>query len=148
MYPEDDEFRAAFADKELRTTSSRNKKVARFLLFRLERQLSDKDFDFESSKYDVEHVLPEHPADDWDQFDDQQRESFTYRLGNLTLLSANRNRDMGNAGFAEKRPVYRASQFATTRRLAEEYDTWTVEKIRSRQTWMARQATSVWRVNF
>ena len=148
VYPEDDEFRAAFADKELRTTSSRNKKVARFLLFRLERQLSDKDFDFESSKYDVEHVLPEHPADDWDQFDDQQRESFTYRLGNLTLLSANRNRDMGNAGFAEKRPVYSASQFTTTRRLAEEYDTWTVEKIRSRQTWMAKQATGVWRVDF
>ena len=148
VYPEDDEFRAAFADKELRTTSSRNKKVARFLLFRLERQLSDKDFDFESSKYDVEHVLPEHPADDWDQFDDQQRESFTYRLGNLTLLSANRNRDMGNAGFAAKRPVYRVSQFTTTRRLAEEYDTWTVEKIRSRQTWMAKQATGVWRVDF
>ena len=59
VYPEDDEFRAAFADKELRTTSSRNKKVARFILFRLERQLSDKDFDFESSKYDIEHVLPE-----------------------------------------------------------------------------------------
>ena len=148
VYPEDDEFRAAFADKELRTTSSGNKKVARFLLFRLERQLSDKDFDFESSKYDVEHVLPEHPADDWDQFDDQQRESFTYRLGNLTLLSANRNRDMGNAGFAAKRPVYRVSQFTTTRRLAEEYDTWTVEKIRSRQTWMAKQATGVWRVDF
>ena len=148
VYPEDDEFRASFADKELRTTSSRNKRVARFLLFRLERQLSDRDFDFESSKYDVEHVLPEHPADDWDQFDDRQRESFTYRLGNLTLLSANRNRDMGNAGFAEKRPVYSASQFTITRRLAEEYDTWTVEKIRSRQTWMAKQATGVWRVDF
>ena len=50
--------------------------------------------------------------------------------------------------FAEKRPVYSASQFTTTRRLAEEYDTWTVEKIRSRQTWMAKQATGVWRVDF
>lgn len=100
VYPDDDEFRAAFADKELRTTSSRNKKVARFLLFRLEQQLSEHDFDFESSKYDIEHVFPESPDDNWDQFDDRQRESFTYRLGNLTPLSANRNRDMGNAGFA------------------------------------------------
>ncbi len=93
-------------------------------------------------------MLPEHPADDWDQFDDRQRESLTYRLGNLTLLSANRNRDLGNAGSAEKRPVYSARQFTITRRLAEEYDTWTVEKIRSRQTWMAKQATSVWQVDF
>ena len=148
VYPEDDEFRTAFADKELRTSSSRNKRVARFLLFRLERQLSEHDFDFESAKYDIEHVLPENPDDNWDQFDDRQRESFTYRLGNLTPLSANRNRDMGNAGFAEKRTVYCESRFAITRKLAEEYDTWTVEKIRARQTWMARQATSVWRVNF
>ena len=35
-----------------------------------------------------------------------------------------------------------------SRKLADEYDTWTVEKIRSRQTWMARQATGVWRVGF
>ena len=147
VYPEDDEFRTAFADKELRTTSSRNKKVARYLLFRLERQLSQQDFDFESSKYDIEHVLPEHPDGHWDQFDEQQRDSFTYRLGNLTLLSAGRNRDVGNAGFAEKRSTYAESQFAITRRLAEEYDSWTVDKIRSRQSWMAKQATSVWRVN-
>ena len=148
VYPEDDEFRAAFADKELRTTSSRNKKVARFLLFRLERQLSEQDFDFESSKYDIEHVLPENPDDNWGQFDDRQRESFTYRLGNLTLLSASRNRDLGNAAFAEKRSAYSQSEFVISRNLAHEYDTWTVEKIRSRQTWMARQATGVWRVDF
>ena len=148
VYPEDDEFRAAFADRELRTTSSRNKKVARFLLFRLERQLSAQDFDFESSKYDIEHVLPERPNANWDQFNDQQRESFTYRLGNLTLLSASRNRDLGNAGFAEKRSAYSESEFIISHKLAEEYDTWTVEKIRSRQSWMARQATGVWRVDF
>ena len=32
VYPEDAEFRAAFADKALRTTSSRNNKVVRFIL--------------------------------------------------------------------------------------------------------------------
>ena len=147
VYPDDGEFRAAFADKELRTTDSRNRKVARFALFRLERHVSGQDFDFESAQYDVEHVLPERPGGGWDQFDDRQREAFTYRLGNLTLLSSGANRGVGNAGFAEKRSAYGTSRFAITRKLADDYDAWTVDKIAARQRWMARQATSVWRID-
>ena len=147
VYPQDAEFRAAFVDKALRTTSSRNSKVARFILFRLEEQLSGKALDFESAKYSLEHVLPENPGEDWEQFDDQQREAFTYRLGNLTPLATADNRGLGNARFSEKRPVYQASEFALTRKLAEDFDTWTVEKIRSHQEWLAKQATGIWRIN-
>ena len=145
VYPQDAEFSAAFADKALR---SRNKKVARFILFRLEEQLSGNSFDFESAKYGIEHVLPENPGDDWDEFDDRQREAFTYRLGNLTLLKTSDNRDLGNAGFLEKRPVYQASEFAITSKLAQDFDAWTVDKILSRQRWMAKQAKSIWRISF
>ena len=148
VYPEDAEFRAAFTDKTLRTTSSRNKKVARFLLFQIERQVSGSSFEFESAQYDLEHVLPENPGDDWQQFDDQQREAGTYRLGNLTLLAATDNRAAGNAGYCAKRPIYQNSEFGVTRKLAEDYDTWTPGKIRARQSWLARQATGIWRIDF
>ena len=148
IYPEDAEFRAAFTDKTLRTTSNRNKKVAHFVLFQIERHASGTGFDFESARYDLEHVLPEHPGDDWQQFDDQQREACTYRLGNLTLLTATDNRAAGNAGYSTKRPIYLDSEFAITRKLAEDYDTWNPGKIRSRQAWMARQATTIWRIDF
>lgn len=148
VYPEDEEFRAAFIEKELRTTSSRNNRVVRFILFRLEAQLSEQYFDFESAKYGIEHVLPENPNDGWDQFDEQQREAATYRLGNMTLLATTANRDLGNSGYAEKRSAYQESDFAITRKLAEDFDTWTVEKLRSRQGWMAKQATSIWRIDF
>lgn len=149
VYPEDAEFRAAFADKVLRTASSRNKKVARFILFSLESHLSaGSDFDLESARYNIEHVLPERPEEGWEQFDDQQREAFTYRLGNLSLLNTVSNREAGNASYTEKRPVYGDSEFAITRRIAEEYDTWNVDKVRSHQNWMARQATAVWRIEF
>ncbi len=147
VYPEDATFKAAFAAKTLRTTSARNKKVVRFILFQLETQLSGKHFESESAKYSIEHVLPENPGDDWQQFNDQQPEASTYRLGNMTLLTTADNRELGNSGYAEKRLVYQESDFAITRRLADNYDTWTVEKIRSHQAWMARQATSIWRIN-
>ena len=148
VYPDDAKFKAAFADKVLRTASSRDKKVARFILFRLEEQLSGNRFDIESAKYNIEHVLPESPGNGWDQFDDQQRDAFTHRLGNLTLLATADNRTLGNTSFLEKRPIYQKSQFAITRKLAENFDAWTTEKIRSHQTWMGKQATAIWRVNF
>ena len=147
VYPQDAEFRAAFAEKTLRTTNSRNKKLARFILFKLEEKLSGNSFEFESAKYDVEHVLPENPDDERGQFDEQQREVSTHRLGNMTLLESARNRELGNKGFADKRRVFLESEFAVTRKLAEEFDTWTMDRIRSRQGWMAKQATSIWQVS-
>ena len=76
------------------------------MLFRLEAQLSGQRFEYESARHGIEHVLPENPDDDWEQFDDQQREASTYRLGNMTLMATADNRNLGNAGFDEKRPVY------------------------------------------
>ncbi|MDE2848803.1 MAG: DUF262 domain-containing protein [Gemmatimonadota bacterium] len=147
VYPEDSEFKAAFADKVLRTTNTRNRKIARYVLFQLERQHSETAFEFESAKYGIEHVLPENPGDDWEQFDEPQRESATYRLGNMTPLETSDNRAVGNAGYDAKRPVYEASVFSITKEIAKEFDTWTVEKIRSRQGWMAKQATGIWRID-
>ncbi len=148
VYPGDAEFRAAFADKALQTTSARNKKVVCFILFRLEAKLSGQRFEEASAKYNIEHVLPENPHDAWHEFDDQQREASTYLLGNMTLLTTADNRALGNARYDEKQSVYQQSDFAITRALAEHYDTWTMEKIRSRQAWMARQATDIWRIGF
>jgi len=148
VYPEDKVLKAAFAQKEMRTTSSRNKKIVRFILFEIEGRVSGSRYDFESAQYSIEHVLPEHPEDDWTQFDDQQLERSVYRLGNMTLLSTARNREIGNRPFADKRPIYAESEFATTRKLAEDYDEWTVDKIHARQQWMASQATAIWQISF
>ncbi len=148
VYPDDDEFRAAFADKTLRTTNSRNKRISRFILFNMEAHLSGRELAFESAKYSIEHVLPENPSDAWPQFGDRQREAFIYRLGNLTLLETAVNRKLGNFGYEQKRPVLEASRLQVSRDLAQNYDIWTVDKIEERQNWMAKQATSIWQVQF
>ena len=148
VYPEDGEFRAAFIEKSFRTTSSRNRKGVRFILFKLEERLSRNSYEFENARYGIEHVLPENPGDDWQQFNEQQREASTYRLGNMTLLDSSTNRQLGNIGFTERQRAYLESEFSITRKLGEEFDTWTVDKIRVRQGWMAKQASSIWQVNF
>ncbi len=148
IYPEDSRFRSAFKDKDLRTTDSRNKRVVRHILFGLERHLTPCDYDFESATISVEHIMPEQPEDGWEHVSEPDHEKFVYRLGNMTLLHSGQNKDVGNAEFADKHSVYAESDFALTRKVAEHFDEWNPEKIETRQDWMSRQATSIWRLDF
>lgn len=146
VYPDDDQFKAAFSDKELRTTNSHNKKVVRYILFEIERQRSGQDFDFESATYNLEHILPEHPTEAWGHLDEAKQDRLIYRIGNMTPLEANRNRDLGNGDYAMKRSVYQESTFQITRAIAEHYETWDEQKIDSRQTQMATIAAGIWKI--
>lgn len=146
VYPSDEQFRAAFAEKQLRTTTARNRRVVRYILFEVERQVSGRAFDYTSDRYNLEHVLPEHPGDGWSAFTDEQFDRCLFRLGNLTPLAVAPNRDMGNRPYEEKRPVFEQSEFEITRRLAAENETWTPERVAARQQWLARQATAIWRL--
>jgi hypothetical protein len=146
VYPDDRAFKAAFGDKIIRTTQSRNRRVVRYLLCALEKQLSGTDHDFDSDSYNLEHILPEHPADGWGAFNDEELEAMIFRLGNMTLLNASENRDQGNAPYSTKRPAYLNSIFAITRKISEDNADWDANRIAARQQWMANQATAIWRI--
>ena len=147
IYPDDDRFRTAFTEKAIRTTQSRNNRVVRYLLCALERHLApEHDYEFTSDALSVEHILPQNPPTGWEPFTDAEAEALVYRLGNMTLMQAGANRDLGNAPWPAKRVAYAQSDSAITRRIAEENAEWTPERISARQRWMAAQATSIWRI--
>ena len=146
IYPSDDAFRAAFAEKSLRTTQSRNKRVVRYILCALEKRLTGNDLDFESDSFNLEHILPENPEKGWEAFSDDEVEALVYRLGNLTLLKKGANKDLGNSPYAVKKPVYADSAFGITKKIAEDNADWTPERLAARQNWMANQATTIWRI--
>jgi hypothetical protein len=147
IYPSDQAFRAAFAEKLLRTTQSRNKRVVRYILCELEKKLTNVDLDFDSDSFNLEHILPENPETGWEAFSDDEIEAMVYRIGNLTLLNKGPNKDIGNKPFADKKPVYAASGFSITKKVAEDNAGWDAGRLAARQTWMANQATSIWRVD-
>lgn len=147
IYPADAAFRAAFSEKSIRTTQTRNNRVVRFILCALERHLYGQDLSFTSDGLNVEHVLPQNPQSGWDAFSNDEAEAMTYRLGNMTLLQAGANKDLGNAVFAVKRGVYQQSAMGITVKLATENAEWTPERIAAHQAWMANQATAIWRIS-
>jgi uncharacterized protein with ParB-like and HNH nuclease domain len=147
LYVPDKDFKNAFAGKILKTTQSRNKRIARYILARLERHLSGNEYDMDSDRFNIEHIMPESLAEEWNQIDDLDHELFVYRLGNLCFLHTGQNRDIGNGGVEKKRPVYAQSEFALTRRIAEENSFWNPSRIEQHQQWMATQANTIWRIS-
>jgi hypothetical protein len=146
VYPPDAQFRSAFAEKQIRTTSVRNRQVIRYILFEIERHVANRAFDYNSDKYSIEHILPEHPNESWSTFTDEQIDRCVYRIGNVTPLEAAANRDIGNKPYEHKRVVFEASSFETTKRVANEYMEWTPDRIAARQQFLAAQATTIWRL--
>lgn len=146
IYVEDKALRTAFAEEVVRTTDVRNNRVVRFILCALERHLSGQDCSFTSDAFNIEHVLPQNAPDGWGDFSNEESDALVYRLGNMTLMQSSANRDAGNREYAIKREAYRQSSFAIARRIAEENEQWSPERIAARQSWMADQATSIWRI--
>jgi len=145
-YVDDEKFKQDFESWEI-PTFGRGKRLARFVLCRLESDASGADVDFETDSATIEHILPEHPTDEWfDLFDDKQFSQSVYRVGNLALLESKKNRQVGNAPFDQKLAAYQSSRYVTTNRLAiDPPETWTPEQIALRQRQMARRAVHLWR---
>jgi len=146
VYPNDAAFRGAFAEKTIRTTQSRNNRVVRYILCALEKHLSGQDYAFTSDSFNIEHVLPQSPETGWETFSDEEADALAYRLGNMTLMRAGANKDLGNSPYPTKRTVFEQSGFALTRKLATDHAEWTPERIATHQGWMANQATAIWRI--
>jgi hypothetical protein len=146
IYPADATFRSNFAEKVIRTSQTRNNRVVRYILCSLEKHLGGQDLDFSSDSFNVEHVLPQSPQGGWEAFDNEEVDALVYRLGNMTLMKSNANKDVGNSPYTQKRGAYEASNFEITRRIASENQDWTPERVAARQTWMASQATAIWRI--
>ena len=145
IYVSDEQFINSFSTKYISTRSS--KKLVRYILVRLENQMSGKRIDFETTDATIEHILPENPSEYWDTlFSEDEHLNLVYRLGNYTLLEEKKNRnDAGNADFEQKKKVYETSEFELTKCITQ--NEWNPEVLKARQNKLAGTATAVWRVN-
>lgn len=149
IYVEDEKMKQDFTLLEL-DTRGRRKKLAKYILARLEEKTSNLHCDPDTDPGTIEHVLPENPSEEWkDVFPVEKWESSVYRLGNLTLLKASDNRAIGNKPYSIKLPVYEKSRYRVTQRIADlASEQWTPELINERQRILAETAKQIWRSDF
>jgi hypothetical protein len=97
-------------------TSVYGRKFTRYLLIKLDYFYQDHAHRMAFESLSVEHVLPQNPAEDsqWRKdFTDAQRQEWTDRLGNLVLITTNKNTSQGNSDYELKKTKYFAKKINT-----------------------------------
>jgi hypothetical protein len=150
IVPTDVEFESDFA-----LMSETNSLKARYLLAELEKIARRMKYGAHGAELaadyralTLEHVLPRNPAPDWNEVlktDSELRTRYTYRLGNMGLLTEQMNRKLASSGFEEKRKaIYAESTLELTRMLNEVAEDWDRSAIELRQSTLSELAVEAW----
>lgn len=142
IYVPDDEFQKEFEFASFELPSKR--KLASYVLCELERDAGGPQVDYEQEKLTIEHVLPMNLVNEWPEFSGVDSERLVHRLGNLTLLEAEKNKKAGAKDFPRKTAIYAKSQFQITSSIAAVE--WSPTQIVLRQESMAARAARIWRL--
>lgn len=145
VVPSDAQFYAAFAAANVAKNY-----LARYYLRALEKEeRGEREPELvpnpNQAQVNLEHVLPQNPSEEWSYLDEDTRQSYCKRIGNLALVSAELNTSADNQGFLAKREEYRYSNYLLTSQIAE-YENWGPKEIEDRQRKLAHLAVEAWKV--
>lgn len=146
LYIDDLTFKNNFETKVFNTTNSQQKKIARYILYKIEGQLHNGiKADYQLDDGTIEHVLPENMDAHWGSiFKDEDHLQVVYMLGNLTLLEAKlNNKHAAQKPFLDKLKVYDLSRFAMSKEIRG--SEWTIQMIKHRQASLAKIASGIWK---
>ncbi|MEA5602525.1 DUF262 domain-containing HNH endonuclease family protein [Nostoc sp. UHCC 0252] len=130
------------------------KRIRQYVLLRLDSTLSQGEASYDYSVITVEHVLPQNPSvgSKWLQWfpDDEERLQYVHRIGNLALLSRNKNAEAQNYDFDKKKEKYFVSKkgicpFVLTTQVLQQSE-WTPAVIEQRQKDCLESLRKMWRL--
>lgn len=108
------------------------------------------------STVDIEEIAPRQAFtakkySPWKQYLDCTQEEFDEyknRIGNLTLLESSLNRAVGDDPYDYKRQHYlKETEFKMAVGIGEEYEEWSIEKIKDRSKKMAEITADIWSID-
>lgn len=89
------------------------------------------------NKLHTEHILPRTPNDDWKKiFSDEERDSWTNAIANLTLLKFKKNIQAQNKSYEEKRKIYLNDDVSTSFNITQDifkHKKWNAEALEMRE---------------
>lgn len=141
--PVDAEFAKMFSELEITNVTS----AWRTLLIRLNDFVATGETRIEGpTRVHVEHVFPRNPSgkallESGIPSDDAS--TYCGKIGNLTLLSGNKNRSISNGPFSKKQPAFAVSEIGLNRWVAEQQQ-WGAKEIDERSSQLAALAQRAW----
>jgi len=137
IYISDDKFEQDFSWFSISTGNSKKRKLARYILWKLEMDASNRE-SIDKDSFSIEHILP--------QSSSSEQESMVWRIGNLTPLEAVLNGQAGSGDYSHKSQIYQQSEYALATSIQAEE--WTADSIVNRQARLAKRAKVIWRSDF
>ena len=148
IYPSNDEFKESFLTKTLTDT-----KRARYLLIEIENNISgeEKVVNSDPEKVNLEHVMPKNGNQHWISeitgIDEESRKYYVNRLGNMALVSKEKNKRVGSKSFDEKKEkLFSKQEEFTLTNMISDFEVWNKDSIDSRQMTLAESAIKTWAV--
>ena len=139
-YPHKNFFVEKFTDIEYK-----NYPLVIYILSNIEKLKGGKSEEFNFTKTNIEHILPQDPTE-WGLTKKDVKE-YVNMLGNLTLISKNINGPMGNKPLKEKIKLFKESKLNINKELLEKFKIlkykWDEEEIKNRQKELAEFAYDV-----
>lgn len=147
IYVSDENFETSFSNKNFKNTT-RNHKIIKYILRKLEKYKYRNDIPTQSDLFTVEHILPESADESWGNFDNEAINRSIYRLGNFTLLEKTLNKEADDLQYEKKKKIYSKSNCKLTLSLVEQYSEWNEGNLSLRQKEMAKDSKSIWHIQF
>jgi uncharacterized protein with ParB-like and HNH nuclease domain len=144
IYVIDSNFEQVFSTLSVNTR--RKKELVKYILVKIENQISNKDNQPEEAISTIEHILPENPGGIWEEyFSTELQEDYIYRLGNYALLEASINSKLdNNMSFKNKLRSYKKSNYKLSNEYCD-YENFTPKEITMRQDKIAKIAKGIWK---
>ncbi|MCU7558428.1 DUF262 domain-containing protein [Macrococcus capreoli] len=134
----DEEFQYSFSQFSVKKTA-----VIRYILRAVNNYYnSETRIINDNSKVHIEHIMPKSLSKGWEISTDEHEE-YLQKLGNLTLLGDEYNRNATNKTFEFKKEIYANSQIKITNDLIN-HQTWSINDIKKRQENLAKIALEIW----
>lgn len=131
----------------------KTRNIRLYILLRLDSAICDGVPNYDSyKKITIEHILPQNPNlnSQWlNTFTAEDREKYLHRLGNLVLLSHQKNRSASNYDFQTKKDKYLnkpVATFALTVQVLKERE-WTAKVVENKQKYLLEELKRIWQLN-
>ncbi len=145
VIPSDAQFEAEFSTARVSKNS-----LARYYLRAMELQVQgEPEPQFipneDTTAINLEHILPENPGPGWGHIDSETAAAYHRRIGNMVLLQAAKNTQIGNSSYSDKKPILLSSAYKLTQG-AGQASSWGLKEITERQKSLATIALKTWPV--